>query len=204
MGLKKRKPKAPAPPEEVLELVEASRMKFGGAVEGDIVASYSADCICEGRPIRKPFPLRGGFWVCVSTGPGPTAEAYRLVSPAVSAVTPATYSDKTGSEKAAAAARKDPNGFYHGVGVKSGGQVWIMTGPPITFTVGEVGQGTLPGAPPIAGEADTMRESQLEAERVTLEFRQKSSKRLDAGKVPILESPLFDGPAQGDLFGGCE
>jgi hypothetical protein len=77
-----------------------------------------------------------------------------------------------------------------------------MTGPEVTFAPGDVGQsGLFTGAPPpIAGESDLEREGRLEAERATLEFRQRSQKRLDAGRVPILESPLFDGPAQGDLF----
>lgn len=42
--------------------------------------------------------------------------------------------------------------------------------------------------------------SRLDAERVTLEFRTKSTRRLDAGKLPIEESPLFGGPAQRELF----
>jgi hypothetical protein len=54
--------------------------------------------------------------------------------------------------------------------------------------------------PPIAGEADREYESRLEAERITLEFATKSSRRVDAGKRPITESPLFGGPAQGELF----
>ena len=56
--------------------------------------------------------------------------------------------------------------------------------------------------PPIAGAADMERESRLDAERVTLEFASKSTRRLDAGKQPISDSPLFspDGPAQGGLF----
>jgi hypothetical protein len=77
-----------------------------------------------------------------------------------------------------------------------------MSGPEVTFAPGDVGQsGLFAGVPPpIAGDADIEREAKLEAERATLEFRQQSRKRLDAGRAPILESPLFDGPAQGDLF----
>jgi hypothetical protein len=56
-------------------------------------------------------------------------------------------------------------------------------------------------APPIAGRADMEREARLDAERVTLEFGQKSARRLDSGRKPITESPLFGGPAQGGLFG---
>lgn len=40
----------------------------------------------------------------------------------------------------------------------------------------------------------------LDVERVTLEFRQKSTRRLDTGRQPITESPLFGGNAQEELF----
>lgn len=40
----------------------------------------------------------------------------------------------------------------------------------------------------------------IEAERLTLEFRTKSTRRLDAGKAPMSESPLFGGSAQKELF----
>ncbi len=40
----------------------------------------------------------------------------------------------------------------------------------------------------------------LEAERITWEFRTKSTRRLDAGKLPIEDSPLFGGDRQGGLF----
>jgi len=52
----------------------------------------------------------------------------------------------------------------------------------------------------LKGTADTERESRLDAERVTLEFAQKSTRKLDAGKKPMTESPLFGGEAQGSLF----
>jgi hypothetical protein len=55
-------------------------------------------------------------------------------------------------------------------------------------------------APPIAGAADLERSSRIDAERVTLEFAQRSTRRLDAGKRPIEESPLFGAPAQEVLF----
>jgi hypothetical protein len=56
--------------------------------------------------------------------------------------------------------------------------------------------------PPLAGEADTERGARLDAERVTLEFRTKSTRRLDSGRKPITEAPLFGGPAQFNLFSG--
>jgi hypothetical protein len=57
-----------------------------------------------------------------------------------------------------------------------------------------------PGAPPIAGVADPEFEPRLDAQRVTLEFATKSTRRLDTGRRPITESPLFGGPAQRELF----
>jgi len=47
---------------------------------------------------------------------------------------------------------------------------------------------------------DPERETKLDAKRVTLEFRTRSTKRLDCGKRPITDSPLFGGPAQSELF----
>ena len=173
-----------------------------GDPEGDIVGSYSGDRICEGRPIRPPFHWRGGMWACVSTW-GNLASAYRLTPLASYTADATTYSTRVGASlEAAEAARNDPNGFYHGVTVTHGGQSFVMTGPEVTFAPGDLGQSALFAntTPPIAGSADVERESKLAAERVSLEFRQRSQKRLDAGRVPILESPLFDGPAQGDLF----
>jgi hypothetical protein len=35
---------------------------------------------------------------------------------------------------------------------------------------------------------------------LTLEFRQRSTKRVDRGRLPIEESPLWGGAAQGGLF----
>lgn len=54
--------------------------------------------------------------------------------------------------------------------------------------------------PPIAGTADTEREARIDAERVTLEFAQRSTKRADSGKLPIEFSPLFGGDPQQSLF----
>ena len=50
--------------------------------QGDISASYSADRIGMGQPVRKPFTWNGGLWVCVGIryrGGAETAEAYRLI-----------------------------------------------------------------------------------------------------------------------------
>jgi hypothetical protein len=55
--------------------------------------------------------------------------------------------------------------------------------------------------PEIAGTADVEREARFDAARVTLEFGQKSARRLDSGRDLMSNSPLFGGPAQGGLFG---
>lgn len=49
-------------------------------------------------------------------------------------------------------------------------------------------------------DADPERAAKLDAERVTLEFRTKSKRRLDAGKKEIEDSPLFGGSRQKGLF----
>lgn len=47
------------------------------------------------------------------------------------------------------------------------------------------------------GQADPEIQSRLDAERCTLELKTKSTRRLDVGKVPIEESPLFGGGQKG-------
>lgn len=42
--------------------------------------------------------------------------------------------------------------------------------------------------------------SRIEAERITREFATKSTRRIDVGKEPIEDSPLFGGERQGGLF----
>jgi hypothetical protein len=54
--------------------------------------------------------------------------------------------------------------------------------------------------PPIPGAADLEYQTRLAADQVTTEFATKSARRLDAGKRPIAESPLFGGDAQFPLF----
>lgn len=56
------------------------------------------------------------------------------------------------------------------------------------------------GTPPIAGESDAEYATRLQADRCTLEFAARSSKRVDCGKEPIEYSPLFGGNPQGELF----
>jgi hypothetical protein len=52
----------------------------------------------------------------------------------------------------------------------------------------------------LAAVADMEYSTRIDADRVTLEFGSKSARRLDSGKRPITDSPLFGGPAQGDLW----
>lgn len=105
--------------------------------EGDIHASYSADRIGMGKPIRKPFTWQGGNWVCVGTahcGGELSAEAYRLIDPRMFDGEPLTYAEKT---MHADIARRDENGFYHGIRVKRAGREFVLCGPPLTFVAGE-------------------------------------------------------------------
>jgi len=57
-----------------------------------------------------------------------------------------------------------------------------------------------PPAAPLAATADLEYSTRIDADRVTLEFGARSSRKADSGKQPITDSPLFGGPAQGDLF----
>lgn len=50
------------------------------------------------------------------------------------------------------------------------------------------------------GKADVEYKTRIDAERVTAEFKTKSTKRIDAGRNPIEDSPLFGGERQGGLF----
>ena len=112
--------------------------------EGDIRASYSADRIGYGQPVRKPFSWRGASWVNVGMGHRPgerfSARAYRLAHPSTFDGMPVSYAQKTADGDAA---RADPNGFYHGMNVKHAGTVFVLCGPPVTFVAGETAQLTL-------------------------------------------------------------
>ncbi len=124
--------------------VEPSRLAFGGWChvsekqigEGDIRASYSADRIGMGQPIRKPFRYGGELWVCVGTGPS-GAEAYRLVHPSVYRGTARSYHDRC---RDGDHARSDPAGFYDGIIVRHAARELVLAGPPATFVAGEEAQ----------------------------------------------------------------
>ena len=110
--------------------------------EGDIHASYSADRIAEGKPIRKPFEFDGSLWVCVSaagkelTGSGDhELKAYRLMPPQVFKGESTTYAGRCNVNDGDDA-RNDPMGFYNGVRISCGCQAYILNGPPEVFIAG--------------------------------------------------------------------
>ena len=102
---------------------------------GDIANAYSADTIAGASTIRKPFNWQGGIYVTVAIC-GPKFEAYRLIVQRHFDGLTNTYNDKVGSLEGAEAARNDPNGFYHGMAVKKGGDTLILSGPPVIFVPG--------------------------------------------------------------------
>lgn len=104
--------------------------------EGDIAASYSADRIGMGEPVRKPFIWCNQMWVNVGTAMGPdrcSVKAYRLVSVDHYEGEPVTYYQKTADCETA---RHDPNGFYHGMQVQRGGKDYVLVGSPVIFRSG--------------------------------------------------------------------
>jgi len=116
--------------------------------KGDIHASYSADLIATDGKIRKAFRWQAKSMVTISlSGMGGVdqAEAYQLIPFKAFAGTPRTYAEKTGAAEDAEAARNDPNGFYHGMMVKQGREMFVLSGPPVVF-VAEAGPDRPDGA----------------------------------------------------------
>jgi hypothetical protein len=64
-------------------------------------------------------------------------EAYRIVPERVFDGAPTTYGAKISTDELADAARRDPNGFYHGVAVKHGRDRFVLRGPPLKLVPGE-------------------------------------------------------------------
>ncbi|KKL24511.1 hypothetical protein LCGC14_2414610 [marine sediment metagenome] len=54
-------------------------------------------------------------------------------------------------------------------------------------------------APPIAGAGDGY-DARVRGDKLTAEVSTRSRKRLDAGREPIEDSPLFGGPRQREMF----
>ena len=122
--------------------------------EGDIHASYSADVIASAGKIRKAFRWQAQLMVTVSlSGLGgiEQAEAYQLIPLKAFNGTPMSYGEKIGTAENAEAARNDPNGFYHGMIVKQGKELFVLSGPPVVF-VAEEGPDRPDGAEGAEGE----------------------------------------------------
>jgi hypothetical protein len=137
-------------PEQQLFEVNAARLEWGEYKgdrligEGDIYASYSADRICEGKPIRQPFPWQGNLWVCIGiTGRGLTTtkqeefKAYKLTPLRLFVGESRSYAAMTTSEEGNDSARNNPLGSYHGMLVKHRSEQLVMFGPPATFIAEE-------------------------------------------------------------------
>lgn len=140
-----------AQPEEITFAVDPKRLASGQWChrlekeigEGDIAASYSADRIGMGQPIRATFPWQGERWVCVSMWHRQgvaTAEAYRVIDLRIFKGEATEYSIKT---RDGDAARADPMGFYHGMKVRQSGRESVLCGPPAHFEPGEPDQPSL-------------------------------------------------------------
>jgi hypothetical protein len=100
--------------------------------EGDIHSSYSADCIAQGQPVRKPFRFEGELWLTVGLSGSDQAKAYRLIPARLFPRTVTTYADKVLPDHGEAA-RNDPRGFYDGMRVTHGGQAYALCGPEVSF-----------------------------------------------------------------------
>jgi hypothetical protein len=131
-------------------LVSPSRLAWGEykgerkSGEGDISASYSADRICEGKSIRKPFQWRGSLWLCVGSigrGLAITKEhefsAFRLMPLRCFPGEAISYASRSAAVDSGATARENPLGFYHGIVVKHGRDQFVMCGPEATFMADE-------------------------------------------------------------------
>src|SRR6202000_1436100 len=87
-----------------------------------------------------PFYHQGQIWVCTSiagcalTRSGfKELEAYRLTPSSLFVGLPTSYRERTSTADASEAARNDPFGFYHGMRVKRGSELFVMTGPSVRF-----------------------------------------------------------------------
>ncbi len=107
------------------------------------MASYSADRIGMGEPVRKSFSWNGALWVSVGLSGAAddiSAKAYRLAHVSVYDGNPMTYLKKI---RHADTAHSDPSGFYNGMIVRHSGDEFVLCGPPVTFTKGEQQQFSL-------------------------------------------------------------
>ena len=122
-----RDEEGPRPAKELDSIPAPETHRFSGDI-ARVDESYSCDCIGLSGRVRKPFRWKGSDWVSVGQRPGGTFEVYRLADPEIFDGATTTYAEKT---KDAAAARADQNGFYHGMVVRHGQRLWVMSGPPV-------------------------------------------------------------------------
>jgi len=126
---------------QTLHAVDPDRLAYGAwshdldrqIGEGDMSASYSADRIGMGKPVRKPFRHEGALYVCIGKQ-GDEAKCYKLVHPSRFPDDTFTYGERVTKHDGADFARF---GFYHGMRIQSGGQELVMCGPETTFIKGE-------------------------------------------------------------------
>lgn len=127
--------------EETSFLVDPARLAAGSWCPGrertigggDISASYSAERIGLGEPVRRPFSWRGGLYVCVGIQYSESrlsAQAYRLCAPQHFAGPSVSYPERCANGDAA---RSDPLGFYHGIRITHAGREYVLCGPEATF-----------------------------------------------------------------------
>lgn len=125
--------------------VDPSRLAYGAwchradkqVGEGDIRAAYSADRIGYGQPVRRPFRHGGKDYVTTGTGgmrDDISASAYRIVTVRHFAGTPRSYRETVLDGDAA---RRNPLGFYHGMGVTHAGKPHVLVGPEVVFVAGQ-------------------------------------------------------------------
>lgn len=79
------------------------------------MASYSADRIGMGQPVRKPFRWQGALWVSVGCAGGKDmrrVQAYRLLPRDLFEGATRSYAATVADGEKA---RANPSGFYHGM-----------------------------------------------------------------------------------------
>jgi hypothetical protein len=134
--------------------VDASRLN-------DIVTSYSAKTIAEGKGCKKPFREGHTFHVCLSCS-SEEASVYRLMGEKGYQGVALSYQERKDMQT-----YDEANGFWHGVKTSYRGAGYVLVGPPITYMV-QPGEDQTPepvkveakernGPKPLKGVAGTLR-----------------------------------------------
>jgi hypothetical protein len=120
---------------------------------GDIMGSFSADRIAEGKPVRKPFQFQDSLWVCTGafwSGEAISkdeAYAYRLVPKESFNGNAGSYEEMSLKEyDPDAPPIENPAGLYDGMIVRFRSKDCVLCGPETTFKVDPEQSGT--GAEP--------------------------------------------------------